>query len=48
MELIEVTNKNCLYRLQASYLVERQSLELWAHVLTPDNPHRKSIIEHVI
>ena len=28
-ELVAVTNKNGLYRLQARYLVERQSLELW-------------------
>lgn len=48
MELIEVTNKNSLYRLQARYLVERQSKELWNTVLSPDNPHRKSIIEQVV
>ena len=47
-ELIEVTNKNALYRLQARYLVERQSKELWTQVLTPDNPHRKAIIEHIV
>jgi clathrin heavy chain len=47
-ELIEVTNKNALYRLQAKYLVERQSKELWAQVLTPDNPHRKVIIDQVV
>lgn len=33
MELVEVTNRNYLYRMQARYLVERQSAELWAHVL---------------
>lgn len=48
MELIEVTNKNSLYRLQARYLVERQSKELWNTVLSPDNPHRKAIIEQVV
>lgn len=48
MELIEVTNKNSLYRLQARYLVERQSKELWNAVLSPDNPHRKAIIEQVV
>jgi clathrin heavy chain len=32
-ELVEVTNRNYLYRMQARYLVERQSPELWAHVL---------------
>merc|ERR550514_2053413 len=34
-ELVQVTDKNGLYRLQARYLVERQSLELWAKVLDP-------------
>ena len=47
-ELIELTNKNGLYRLQAKYLVERQSKELWLAVLSPDNPHRKWIIEQVV
>ena len=47
-ELVELTNKNGLYRLQAKYLVERQSKELWASVLSPDNPHRKWIIEQVV
>lgn len=46
-ELIEVTNKNALYRLQARYLVERQSKEVWALVLDPSNQHRKAIIEQV-
>ena len=44
-ELIEVTNKNYLYRMQARYLVERQSEELWAKVLTADNPHRQQVID---
>jgi len=44
-ELIMITNKNALFRLQARYLVERQSKELWAIVLTPDNPYRKQVIE---
>lgn len=47
-ELIDLSNKNALYRLQAKYLVERQDLDLWAHVLTPDNPHRQFIIEQVV
>lgn len=44
-EVIQVTNKNYLYRLQARYLVERQSEDLWAKVLTPENTHRKEVIE---
>lgn len=43
-----ITNKNALFRLQARYLVERQSKELWASVLTPDNPYRKQVIEQVV
>jgi clathrin heavy chain len=45
MELVEVTNRNYLYRMQARYLVERQSAELWAHVLQEENPHRKQVID---
>lgn len=47
-ELIMVTNKNQLFRLQARYLVERQSTELWKSVLSLDNPFRKHIIEQVV
>lgn len=47
-ELIEVTNKNYLYRMQARYLVERQSEELWAKVLKEDNPHRQQVIDQVV
>ena len=32
-ELIECTNKNSLYRIQAQYLVQRMSPELWKMVL---------------
>ena len=48
LELIEVSNKNNLYRLQARYLVERQSLDLWALVLSAENPHRKAIIDQCV
>jgi len=44
-ELVNLTNKNALYRLQAQYLVERQSLELWNHVLQPSNEHRRAVID---
>jgi len=47
-ELIEVTNKNYLYRMQARYLVERQSEELWAKVLIESNPHRQQVIDQVV
>jgi len=45
---VEVTNKNYLYRMQARYLVERQSIELWTYVLREDNPHRKQVIDQVV
>uniref|UniRef100_A0A7S1G8A3 Clathrin heavy chain n=2 Tax=Bicosoecida sp. CB-2014 TaxID=1486930 RepID=A0A7S1G8A3_9STRA len=46
-QLIEVTNANGLFKDQARYLVERQDEELWARVLTTDNPHRRSVIDQV-
>jgi clathrin heavy chain len=47
-ELIQVTNRNYLYRMQARYLVERQSPELWAQVLDPENTHRQQVIDQVV
>ena len=46
--MIELTNKNEMYRIQAKYLVERQSKELWAVVLDEENQHRKNLIDYVI
>ena len=40
-EIIDCTNKNSLYRIQAQYLVNRQSGDLWKRVLAEDNEHRK-------
>lgn len=47
-ELIELTNKNYLYRMQAKYLVERRDAPLWAKVLTPENTHRRQVIDSVV
>jgi len=47
-ELIEVTNKNYLYRMQAKYLVERQNEELWGKVLDPANTHRAQVIDQIV
>ena len=47
-ELIDCTNRNSLYRIQAQYLVTRQSKELWKLVLAETNDHRKEIIDQVI
>ncbi len=48
MELIEVTNKNMLHKLQASYLVERQNPDLWKIVLSDENTHRTKLVEQVV
>lgn len=34
--------------MQARYLVERQSVELWAYVLREENTHRKAVIDQVV
>lgn len=44
-ELIEVTNKNYLFKMQARYLVERQNEALWAKVLNPENKNRQLVID---
>merc|ERR1712151_1351033 len=46
--LVDVTNKNGLFRLQARYLVERQSTELWALVLNEENQHKRNVIDQVV
>ncbi|KAF8817774.1 putative clathrin heavy chain, partial [Cardiosporidium cionae] len=47
-ELVEVTNMNGLFRLQARYLVERRSPELWLSVLSEDTEYRRSVIDQVV
>eukprot|EP00179_Madagascaria_erythrocladioides_P030901 CAMPEP_0198327392 /NCGR_PEP_ID=MMETSP1450-20131203/14660_1 /TAXON_ID=753684 ORGANISM="Madagascaria erythrocladiodes, Strain CCMP3234" /NCGR_SAMPLE_ID=MMETSP1450 /ASSEMBLY_ACC=CAM_ASM_001115 /LENGTH=1655 /DNA_ID=CAMNT_0044031435 /DNA_START=1 /DNA_END=4968 /DNA_ORIENTATION=+ len=47
-ELLEVTNKNQLFKDQARYLVDREAPELWDRVLNPDNPNRKMVLDQVI
>jgi clathrin heavy chain len=47
-ELIEVSNRNYLYRLQAKYLVERKDAELWAKVLNQENEHKQAVIDKVV
>eukprot|EP01119_Soliformovum_irregulare_P023468 TRINITY_DN818_c0_g1_i1.p1 TRINITY_DN818_c0_g1~~TRINITY_DN818_c0_g1_i1.p1 ORF type:complete len:1708 (+),score=626.33 TRINITY_DN818_c0_g1_i1:60-5183(+) len=47
-ELIEVTNKNSLFKQQARYLVERQDPELWAKVLTEENEFKRQVIDQVV
>jgi len=47
-EVIELTNTHQLYKEQARYCVTRQSDELWARVLSPDNEHMKLVVDAVI
>jgi len=47
-QLVDVTNRNGLFRLQARYLVERQSNELWTLVLDPENQYRRNVIDQVV
>uniref|UniRef100_A0A7S4QZJ1 Clathrin heavy chain n=1 Tax=Alexandrium monilatum TaxID=311494 RepID=A0A7S4QZJ1_9DINO len=47
-QLVDVTNRNGLFRLQARYLVERQNPELWKSVLSSENQYRRQIIDQVV
>ncbi|KAI8566825.1 hypothetical protein RHMOL_Rhmol02G0072300 [Rhododendron molle] len=47
-ELINVTNKNNLFKLQARYVVERMDGDLWAMVLSPENEFRRQLIDQVV
>lgn len=47
-ELIEVSNRNYLYRLQAKYLVERKDETLWSKVLSQQNEHKQAVIDKVV
>lgn len=47
-ELVNVTNKNGMFKQQSRYLVTRQNAELWAHVLTDENQFRRSVIDQVV
>eukprot|EP01118_Nematostelium_gracile_P004199 TRINITY_DN1492_c0_g1_i3.p1 TRINITY_DN1492_c0_g1~~TRINITY_DN1492_c0_g1_i3.p1 ORF type:complete len:1689 (-),score=583.76 TRINITY_DN1492_c0_g1_i3:132-5015(-) len=47
-EMLEVTNKNGLFKHQARYLVERQDQDLWAKVLNDENEFKRSVIDQVV
>ncbi|XP_073045937.1 clathrin heavy chain 1-like isoform X1 [Primulina eburnea] len=47
-ELINVTNKNSLFKLQARYVVERMESDLWGKVLDPENEFRRLLIDQVV
>ena len=44
-ELLRCTNKNSLFKVQARYVVERKSPELWAKVLDDENEHRRHLLD---
>ena len=48
LELINVTNENSMYRVQARYLLERKDPDVWQYVLNPSNMHRRSLIDQVV
>ena len=47
-ELINLTNKNAMYRAQAQYLVESLNPDLWRKVLSEDTDHKKAVTDQVI
>jgi clathrin heavy chain len=47
LELIEITNENAMFKAQARYLLERADSEIWDYVLSPNNMHRRSLVDQV-
>ncbi|RKP29280.1 clathrin heavy chain [Metschnikowia bicuspidata] len=47
-ELIQITNENKMYKYQARYLLSKLDVALWDKVLSPENPHRRQLVDHVI
>ncbi|KAI6249667.1 putative clathrin heavy chain [Erysiphe necator] len=47
LELVNITNENSMFKAQARYLLERADKDLWAFVLSPNNLHRRSVIDQV-
>jgi len=46
-EMLELTNRNALFKEQAQYLVDREDMALWKRVLSSDNPNRKLIVDQI-
>jgi clathrin heavy chain len=46
--LIDCTNRNSLFKLQARYVSERQDPALWAKVLSDENRYRRQHIDQVV
>ncbi|KAH6312572.1 clathrin heavy chain [Parastagonospora nodorum] len=47
LELIHITNENAMFKAQARYLLERADSEIWDYVLSPNNMHRRSLVDQV-
>lgn len=47
-ELVELCNKNSMFRQEARYLVERQNEDLWNVVLSDANKYRRQVIDAVV
>lgn len=47
-ELIAVCNENSLFKTEARYLVKRRDAELWAEVLSEENPYKRQLIDQVV
>jgi clathrin heavy chain len=47
LELINITNENAMFKAQARYLLERADSEVWDYVLSPNNLHRRSLVDQV-
>ncbi|KAH9603857.1 hypothetical protein KSS87_005977 [Heliosperma pusillum] len=47
-ELVIVTNKNSLFKLQARYVVEIMDGELWEKVLSSENEYKRQLIDQVV
>merc|ERR1711871_826369 len=46
--LVDCTNKNSMFKVQARYVVERMDADLWAKVLDPESEHRRQLIDQVV
>ncbi|EPE29243.1 Clathrin heavy-chain terminal [Glarea lozoyensis ATCC 20868] len=48
LELVNITNENSMFKAQSRYLLNRADTELWSFVLSPNNIHRRSVVDQVI
>ena len=47
-ELVDCTNRNSMFKVQARYVVERMDADLWASVLTEENKYCRQLIDQVV